>query len=173
MSADSWATCPRCKEKGDLGLRGQEFREDWSIGLNDDSWGPEEKDQEPCIIFRYLGECQRCGLRIKLENRFPLEDWRPVNRPSEPDHPKSWAWGKIPAGWWVRSVGDWWEVLATERSMDQQMVTLRNVKGQQGTWPRKVDGIVPACPGTAGAVLQGAVDALGSTFSVEVLHDAG
>jgi len=76
VSANSWVTCPRCKAEGNIGFRGNQFREDWELGLNDpDAWGEGEAGQPPAVILKYSGECQDCGLEIKINQRVPLEDW--------------------------------------------------------------------------------------------------
>ena len=55
MSADNWADCPKCSERGESSLR-----EDYEIGI---------LDGEFYVI--YTGECRECGFKFqsKYEER--------------------------------------------------------------------------------------------------------
>ncbi|MFL6145610.1 MAG: hypothetical protein ACJ72N_27580 [Labedaea sp.] len=181
MSADSWARCPRCLAKGELGLRGREFREDWELGLNDpEAWGEDEESEAPTVIFNYSGECQSCGLSIKIRERFPLQDWtQPWSgpktlEPNQPDVPQAELrpWSQIPAGWFIQDPkGLWWEIVETEAAPPMQKVTIRQ-GGHQGTWERPPAQQVMAAPGTLASPIQGATDALFSSFTdTRVLKD--
>jgi hypothetical protein len=94
------------------------------------------------------------------------------NRPSNPATAEPRAWGAIPAGWFVRDPkGMWWEITASERAGDKQRVSLRMASGETATSTPPWKNTVTCTPGTAGAEIQGAVDALGSSFHVDVIAD--
>jgi hypothetical protein len=170
VSADAWRVCPRCKANGDIGYKGNEFREDYEIGLGDADYG-----SDPARVYiDYTGECQRCGLLVEYKHEIPVSWEQPkpleTNMPTEEWEPR--AWSRVPAGWFIRDPkGCAWEVLATESDGRYQRVTLRNSDWQEGTWPRKPGEEVEACPGTAAPEIQGAVEALASWFVVDVISD--
>jgi hypothetical protein len=167
MSADNWAECPKC-HGGPPGDETNNFREDWEIGLNVGWIG--EEDQPPAILVKYRGECRDCGLLVELDQRHPVT-WGPEkNTPSGQWRPEGWEC--IPAGWFIKvPSGEAWELVATENQGIIQAVTLRSPEGKQATSRRPAEQRVQACPGTAGNPIQGAVDALASSFTVGVLKD--
>ena len=57
------------------------------------------------------------------------------------------TWATVPAGWFVQSPKGWFEVIASRRDGDRQMVTLA-AGGQQGTFPRDPDAEVKVRRGT-------------------------
>jgi hypothetical protein len=169
MSADAWRVCPRCNVNEDIGYKGNEFREDYEIGLGDADY-----DSDPARVYiEYRGECQRCGLLVEYKHEIPVT-WDPpeANRPNGKATPAPRYWNTIPAGWFIQDpTGTWWEVLETTADGQYQRVKLSNPKGQVGEWPRRGLDTVRAVPGTAGGPIQGATDALFSRFDVTVLED--
>jgi hypothetical protein len=170
MSADAWSVCPRCKARAEIGPRGNEFREDWKIGLIEDETPPQ-------IIVKYRGECQRCCLFVEIHERFPIPDWQigvPVTPPVEPNRPTGFVvrktWSTVPAGWFVCVPGktaSWWEVIATRYAEGWQHVTLRGQDGREGTWPRDPDGEVKVRRGTqVPAEITDAIEALGEGAAI-------
>jgi hypothetical protein len=175
MSADSWATCPRCKAKGEIGIRGQEFREDYELGLNDpDAWGEDEQDQAPCVILNYTGKCQSCGLKVEIHERFPVTWEQPKNEPTGFIVRKAWRY--IPAGWFVRAKpsGRWYEVLST-RVMHSGLQLVKLGWAESGSpleveTQRPREDVVDCRRGSlAPSSVQAALEALGP--GVEILED--
>jgi hypothetical protein len=167
MSADSWATCPRCKANDTIGFRGTEFREDYEIGLNDpEAWGEGEEGKEPCIILNYGGECQTCGLKVEIHERFPVPGME-----SEPNKPTGFvvtkAWNQIPVGWFVRAPkGVWYEVTLSRFENDRQVVELR-LNGVAHSWPRDPDEKVACRRGSLASQAQAAaMEALGEGATI-------
>jgi hypothetical protein len=179
MSADSWATCPRCKANDTIGFRGTEFREDYEIGLNDpEAWGEGEEGKEPCIILYYRGKCQSCDLKVEVHERFPVPDWRigtPVVPPTpEPNKPTGFivtkAWNQIPVGWFVRAPkGAWYEVASNKFENGRQMVGLRFPPDDDDVlvWPRDPDEKVVCRRGSLASQAQAAaMEALGEGATI-------
>lgn len=160
MSADSWAVCPRCNARGDLGIRGSDFREDYGI------YGAETGT----VTVEYRGECQKCGLLLEFTAEHPIPDWQPANEPIGPELQSQWD--KVPAGWFVQTPrGDWWEVLATERVPSGQRVAMRS-GGNRGEWTRDPKGEVWARRGsTAPRDRDDALGLLESAFQATILRD--
>jgi hypothetical protein len=119
MSGDRWAACPRCTARNDLSYRGNEFREDFEIGLIED-------ETPPRIIVKYNGECQQCGLLVRFEEYHEVPDWY-LGARVEPPPPveREWPWSQIRAGWEVLTPkGEWLEVALAYRDEDgRQVVT--------------------------------------------------
>jgi hypothetical protein len=107
-------------------------------------------------------------MRVQVEVTASVVDYvNAVNKPTGFVGKRTWA--RVPAGWFVRTPkGDtWFEVLATRREGDKQMVTL-DVAGQRGTYPRDPDETVVIRRGTlADAAMDAAVDALGDAAILE------
>jgi len=175
VSADSWAVCPRCRARGTIGLRGNTFREDWELGLNDpEVWGADEEGQPPVIILNYRGKCTDCGLSIKVNERFPLEGMDPERNEPQPDLRQMRAWVVIPAGWWVLAPNNvWFEVRKTENQGRIQQVEMRNQDGGGGTWDRPARSEVTCCPGTVASPVTAAFGSLEAALGarVEIIED--
>jgi hypothetical protein len=168
VSADSWATCPRCKANG---LR-EDFREDYETGLNDPENWPNcgEEGKEPCVIFKYRGECQGCGLLVKLAHRFPVT-WEPEKNQPEKNEPtgpvEHRPWTEIPAGWFVQAPNrEWYEVVSTKRMPAAQKVVLRMPDGRELETARQAQK-VPCRAGTTSVPWETMRDVLGA----EILED--
>lgn len=105
-------------------------------------------------------------MRVQVEITVSAADYvDAVNKPTGFVITRTWA--TVPAGWFVQSPKGWFEVIASRRDGDQQMVTLSTTSGQQGTWPRPPDAEVKVRRGTlADVVLDTAMDALGSGTTI-------
>jgi len=125
MSADAWSACPAgCSALGER----RTFREDWELGRNDpEMWGEDEEGKAPCVIVKYHGQCQTCGLEIKIDERFLIE--MPAPPKNEPTgFVVRRPWSAIPVGYFVRAPkgNDWYEVMETrEMHSDLQLVVLK------------------------------------------------
>lgn len=166
MSADAWKVCPRCLVNNDIGLRGNEFREDYAIGLDEET---------NMVTVEYHGECQRCGLTMEFADSRPLVF---KNEPNLTIPRNRRPWCQIPAGWFVENPkdGTWLEVLATIERDNQQDVTLRLADGLVHTWPRPANSSVWCVPGTmpsaAGHAIRDAFNTLAGTFpAVQIIED--
>lgn len=84
-----------------------------------------------------------------------------VNKPTGFVSPR--PWGRIPAGWFVRTPkGAWIEVLATRRDGCNQLVTLDLGGGRRSTFGYDPEAVQSVRRGThADAVMDEAMDALG------------
>lgn len=169
MSADAWSVCPRCKANGDIGYRGNEFREDFGVGMNEDTG---------TVEITYRGECQRCNLLVTFTHQHPAPGMSGLERAPEPEpnrpdlsvEPEQRAWMHIPAGWFVRTpAGAYLEVRASRERGAKQEVTLRFPDGQEGTWPQPRATRVQAVPGTVMGEVGTAIAILGG--KVEIIED--
>lgn len=158
MSADAWQECPRCKSRDDIGYRGNEFREDYEIGLVEGG----------VVEVTYRGECQRCGLLLQFTSEHPIPDL--VNEPIGGTLDRTW--GTVPAGWFVQTPkGDWLEVDYTLRSGAHQSVGLR-IGGKVATFPRDPAGPVKARRGSLSPRDRDeALDSLEEAFTTAILRD--
>ena len=149
MSADAWSVCPRCTARRDVGLRGNDFREDYEI------YGAETGT----VTVSYHGECQRCGLKLVFESTHPIPDWQDPNQPTGDIQTRPWS--SIPAGWFVKAPGGaWYEILKTRRVADAQVVTIL-VNGREGSFPYSADHRVVCRRGTRHTEVSDAVDLFG------------
>lgn len=153
MSADSWARCPRCVANGTHAPGDRTtFREDWELGLNDaESWGEGEENKPACVILNYHGECQICGLKVEIRERYPIPGLEPErNKPTGFVTRKNW--GAIPVGWFVRHPKDpavWFEVKRTTADEEYQNVFMATLDGRTLEVRRPHDERVPCRRGTA------------------------
>lgn len=160
MSADAWSVCPRCTARHDVGYKGNEFREDYSI------YGAETGT----VTVEYRGECQRCGLVLEFTSEHPIPDWQDPNKPTGFILRRTWA--TVPAGWFVQTPkGQWLEVGATHLQGDRQMVSIRVGDAFQA-FPRDPDQEVKARRGTlAPRDRDDALNAIENAFKTAILSD--
>ena len=162
MSANAWSVCPRCKARHDIGMRANEFREDYEI------CGAETGT----VTVEYRGECQRCGLLLTFTAEHPIPDWKPTNEPIGGEIPSQWD--KVPSGWFVKTPkGDWLEVGETSFNTHagKQMVSLL-INGQAHAFPRDPKEEVWARRGSqAPRDRDDAMSLLDEAFTTAVLRD--
>jgi hypothetical protein len=153
VSANAWSVCPRCEANGDIGHRGNEFREDWEIGLS----------KGPVILVEYKGECQRCGLLVTFVHRHPVT-WEP--------QPERRPWSRIPAGWQVEhpKTGAWLTVLSTKFMAGKQGVRMEFPDGRHGVFAYDPAAEVLCRSGAGVTEASTALDVLGE--GAYILDDA-
>jgi hypothetical protein len=129
-----------------------------------------EREELERAVIKAAQEWRRAGHRVAVSRALveavdALEASERHNEPTGFVGRRTWA--TVPAGWFVKAPGGWWEVVKTVRDGDMQHVTLDDGKGGRGTWPRLGMDVVVVRRGTlASTEIADAIETLGEGATI-------